>query len=67
MKTEINPPTASKINLTAFITALLNILVYVAVHRDWIPQDAVVDVLVMGNMLAAALVGVFRTWFTDPS
>jgi len=61
----MNKATVSKINYAASFQALVNVGVYWLAQRGIIPQDAVVDVLVIGNTFSATLIGVFRTWFTD--
>ena len=66
MKTDINSPAQSKINLTAGVTAVMNVGVYYASDWGWIPQAALPDVLVVGNMAAFGLIGVWRTWHTKP-
>lgn len=60
----MNRPTQSKINATAGIGSAVNVGVYILAQRDLIPQDAVVDALVVANVVSQGLIVVFRTWFT---
>lgn len=63
MKTQINSPLASKINWTALVMALVNI---VAV-AGYIPEAYVPHVLSVVNLAGPALIVLFRSKFTDPS
>tara|TARA_R110000772_G_scaffold45492_5_gene104243 strand:- start:4143 stop:4337 length:195 start_codon:yes stop_codon:yes gene_type:complete len=62
--TQINSPARSKINMAAGIQSLSNMGVYGLVHWGYIPQEAVMDALIVGNVASAAMIGTFRTWFT---
>lgn len=66
MKTQINAPTASKINATAGIQSAVNMVAYALYNQGHIPAEALADALVIANTLSAALIWVFRTWFTKP-
>lgn len=66
MKTKINSAHQSKINYAAAFQALVNVGVYGLVKWGFIPQEAVLDALVVGNTVSAAVIGTFRTWFTTP-
>lgn len=66
MKTDVNPPVRSKINWAAGIQSLANVGVWLMYAAGWIPKEAVVDALVVGNTASAGLIFVFRTFFTKP-
>jgi hypothetical protein len=66
MKNEINPAARSKINIAAGVTAATNVGIYWLAEHGFIPADSVVDALVVGNVLAQAVIATFRTWFTKP-
>jgi hypothetical protein len=66
MKKTINSPLRSKINATAAITSATNVGIYFLAERGFIPADAVIDALVVGNVAAQALIAVLRSWFTKP-
>lgn len=61
----MNKPAKSKINYTAAFQAAVNVGVYFLANNGIIPQDAVVDALVIGNTFSAMLIATFRTWFTS--
>tara|TARA_R110000782_G_scaffold106459_5_gene194716 strand:- start:10175 stop:10369 length:195 start_codon:yes stop_codon:yes gene_type:complete len=64
MTRKINSPANSKINANAAFTSITNVGIYVLANQGLIPQDAVIDALVIGNVISQALQSVFRTWFT---
>lgn len=62
MKTQVNKPVKSKINWTALVMALIGL----AATFDLIPAEAEEDVVTVTMIAGPALIGVFRTWFTEP-
>ena len=50
--------------MAAGIQSLSNMGVYGLVHWGYIPQESVMDALIVGNVASAAMIGTFRTWFT---
>lgn len=62
MKTQINPASKSKINITAAIMAVIGALVTL----DIIPPELEKSVTQITLTLGPVLIGVFRTWFTKP-
>jgi hypothetical protein len=64
MTRQTNHPARSKINANAAITSTTNVGIYYLYHHGLIPQEAVIDSLVLGNLAAQGLQSVFRTWFT---
>jgi hypothetical protein len=64
MTRQTNHPAKSKINANAAITSATNVGIYFMANQGIIPQDAVIDALVIGNVASQALQSVFRTWFT---
>ena len=62
MKTEINRPTASKINATAAIVALVNL----AAAFGYIPENMQTEIVALVNTLGPVAIITFRTWFTKP-
>lgn len=58
----MNPPTRSKINATAALTALVTI---VLLALDVGPEMKA-QILTLTTILAPTLIMVFRTWFTEP-
>lgn len=57
----MNHPTASKINWTSLIIALIG----VAVAMDWIPEK-IEEPLTEALLIAGpGLIMIFRTWFTE--
>lgn len=66
MKEQINPTSRSKIAHTAGIQSAFNVLVYIAISRGVIPEEAAVDALLIANTVSGGLIYVFRRWFTVP-
>ena len=62
MKTEINPPLASKINWTALAMALIG----VASAFGFIPEEAQPHITEAALIVGPMLVATWRTWFTKP-
>lgn len=60
----MNKPAHSKINYTATLQASVNVGIYFMASYGLVPQEAVVDVLIVGNTVSALLIATFRTWFT---
>jgi len=63
MKTEINPPAMSKINATAALQAIGNLLVVLG----YVPADVAIEAMAAINIIGPMLIAVFRTWFTKPA
>ena len=61
---DINPPIKSKINWTATIQSSVNVGSWWLYQQGYLPQEAMVDVLVVANTISAGVIYVFRTWFT---
>ncbi len=62
MKTEINPPTRSKINYAAL---LMQIVALLAIF-DVIPIEAQQPIVEITMLVVPTLIQVARTWFTKP-
>ena len=62
MKTEINPPLASKINWTALAIQAIAILCIL----DVIPVALEQPLMEVTMLVGPTLIQVFRTWFTEP-
>lgn len=63
MKTEINAPSWSKINWTAFAIAIVGVLA----AFDLIPADLKGPLTELVMILGPIAIMVWRTWFTEPA
>lgn len=61
MKTQMNKPINSKINWTALVMAIIGVMVAL----DYIPPEMEEDVITITMIAGPALIGVFRTWYTE--
>lgn len=66
MKTEINPPSSSKITWTSQIAVILNAIIGLMVVWEWLSADAAVYVGVIANALLMLLINIFRRFYTVP-
>lgn len=62
MKTQINHPTASKINFAALFMQVVALLAIF----DVIPMEAEQPIIEITMLVGPALIQIFRTWFTKP-
>lgn len=60
----INPPVKSKINGAATMQSCVNVGAWLLYQNGYIPQEAMIDVLVIANTISAGIIATFRTWFT---
>lgn len=62
MKKEMNSAMFSKINWTAGVMAIANMMII----AGKVPEEYVPHILTLANVAAPILIMVFRTWFTEP-
>ena len=62
MKSKINTPAASKINMVAIATFGIGL----AIQAGVIPEEMRATLVQFATLAAPPLIFVFRTWFTEP-